>query len=521
MFEHIPLIFYALTGLINGIFAAVLGLFVYLKDKKEPINKSFGFFCLSAAVWSFGYFLWQISNNAEEALFWSRELMVGAIFIPSTFFHFIVTFLDEKQNNKKLIIIAYLFSSFFFIINFTKFFVERVETKLVFPFWPDPGPFYLSFLFIFFLFVIYSCYLLFKNYEKSTGIKRQQIKYIIIGTLFSFIGGSTNYFLWYGLPILPIGNIVAVTFIIFIAYAIFKHHLFDIKVIATELFAAILLIVLFFNAIGSEGSVRLGLNVFIFITGCIFGILLIRSVLKEVATRKKLAIAYEELKRIDIAKSEFMSMASHQLRTPLTSIKGYVSMLLEGDYGKVEEKHRKALNNVFQSSERLIKIVNDLLDVSRIELGKMELAKEKIKIEDLVLSSIEEMKRLKLVLKKPDFPIPELLADSLKIRQVILNLIDNAVRYTDQGTVEVGFLKKPNSIIIFISDTGDGLSNDEEKNIFSGFTRGSAGINLFVEGAGLGLYVAKKYLDLHRGRVWAESAGKGKGSTFYVELPIY
>jgi signal transduction histidine kinase len=219
-------------------------------------------------------------------------------------------------------------------------------------------------------------------------------------------------------------------------------------------------------------------------------------------------------------------MASHQLRTPLTSIKGYISMILEGDYGKLSQKAKKALENVFQSNERLIRIVNDLLNISRIELGKMELQKSPTNIKELLQSCYQELKpqaekkNLKLIFKPQKQKLPPLNIDELKIRQVILNLIDNAIRYTKKGKIEINLKRKPKSILISIKDTGEGLTREEQKHIFEGFTRGSAGINFFIEGAGLGLYVAKKYLDLHKGKIWAESPGKGKGSTFYVELPI-
>ncbi len=125
-----------------------------------------------------------------------------------------------------------------------------------------------------------------------------------------------------------------------------------------------------------------------------------------------------------------------------------------------------------------------------------------------------------LIFKKPKKPLPEIEIDALKIRQVFLNLIDNAIRYTNKGEIKIGTEKVGSSIQVSVRDTGEGLSEKEKKDIFEGFSRGSAGISYFIEGAGLGLYVAKKFLQLHQGKIWAESGGKGKGSTFYVELPI-
>ena len=236
--------------------------------------------------------------------------------------------------------------------------------------------------------------------------------------------------------------------------------------------------------------------------------------------------AYEDLKVLDRAKSEFISMASHQLRTPLSAIKGYISMLVEGSYGKIPKRAEEKMRNVFQSNERLIRLVNDLLDISKIEMGKMELEKKPVQMEDLLQSCFEEMKigadrkKLKFIFERPKEPLLKIEVDPLKFRQVILNLIDNAIRYTQEGEIEMKVEKIDSSIRISIRDTGEGLVGEEKKNIFERFSRGSAGLAHFVEGAGLGLYVAKKFLEIHGGRVWAASEGRDMGSTFFVEMPI-
>jgi len=254
---------------------------------------------------------------------------------------------------------------------------------------------------------------------------------------------------------------------------------------------------------------------------------LTKTLEKRVRERtKELQESYEKLKVLNRTKSEFISMASHQLRTPLSAIKGYISMIIEGTYGELPPKIKERMKNIFYSNERLIKIINDLLSISKIELGKMELEKTPIQIEDLVQSCYNEMeieakkKGLKFIFEKPETPLPKIELDSLKIRQVILNLIDNAIRYTQQGEINLKLVKTNSSILFLVKDTGGGLTKEEEKDIFEGFTRGSAGLNFFIEGSGLGLYIAKKFLELHNGKIWAESQGKNKGSTFYLELPL-
>lgn len=241
---------------------------------------------------------------------------------------------------------------------------------------------------------------------------------------------------------------------------------------------------------------------------------------------KELRTAYEELKKLDKAKSEFVSMASHQLRTPLSTIKGYASMLFEGSYGKLEPKQEEKLKNILASNERLIDLVNDLLDISKIDLGKMELNNTAFQMEKLVDDCCREImplakeKGLKFTWEKPAIPLPIIEADELKIKEAISNLLDNSVKYTKTGEIIVKLEEAGSSLRLSIKDTGEGITAEDAEKLFQTFGRGSAGINTFIEGAGLGLMVAKRFVDLHKGKLWVESEGAGKGSTFYLELPI-
>ncbi len=248
---------------------------------------------------------------------------------------------------------------------------------------------------------------------------------------------------------------------------------------------------------------------------------------REVEKRtKELQEAYEDLKKLDKAKSEFISIASHQLRTPLTAVKGYISMMQEGTYGKMPEKMEKPLDNIYVSNERLIKLVNDLLNVSRIEAGRMEMKLEKVSLEEMIVSVIEELsnvakeKDVYLKWEKSKETLPKISLDRDKIRQVVMNVIDNAIRYTEKGGVTIKAKESDGKIQILVSDTGVGLTKSELSKMFESFSRGAAGTRLYTEGVGLGLYVARRFVEVHDGKIWAESKGKGKGSIFYIELPI-
>jgi signal transduction histidine kinase len=195
------------------------------------------------------------------------------------------------------------------------------------------------------------------------------------------------------------------------------------------------------------------------------------------------------------------------------------------------------LEKVYQSNERLIRLVNDLLNVSRIESGTLMTDFQKTSIEKMISSIIDELKikaderKLYLSWQTPSASsghiLPEIMADTDKLRQVIMNIIDNAIKYTEKGGITVKAESKettpqyPNgSILIEIRDTGEGMEKDEMDNMFGSFTRGRAGAKHWVSGLGLGLYIAKKFTELHGGKIWVESEGEGKGSTFYIELPV-
>jgi signal transduction histidine kinase len=238
---------------------------------------------------------------------------------------------------------------------------------------------------------------------------------------------------------------------------------------------------------------------------------------------RELKQANEDLTKLDKAKSDFISIASHQLRTPLTAIKGFASMILEGSYGRTTKVVSDKLEKIYESAERLIRLVNDLLDLSHMEGGKMEFNFEKISLTQMVKSVAEELdiqaqkKKLKLTVSLPEREI-FVKADEQKLRQVVMNLIDNAVKYTEKGKVDVAIKEMEGKVLFSVKDTGMGMKPEELTSLFQKFVRGSEASHYHTEGAGIGLYVARQLIEAHQGRAWAESAGEGQGSTFFVEM---
>lgn len=234
----------------------------------------------------------------------------------------------------------------------------------------------------------------------------------------------------------------------------------------------------------------------------------------------------KQLQKLDSAKDEFLSMASHQLRTPLTSVKGYLSMVLEGDVGEVTSKQRRLLSEAFVSSERMVHLINDFLSVSRLQTGKFIIETHVVDVEKMVrqeinsLKSIASARGLKLKFKPPKDSLPKLLIDEAKMRQVVMNYVDNALFYSaDNSTIDISLSRNRNNLIFKVKDTGIGVPRAEKSQLFSKFYRASNARKRRPDGTGVGLYLAKKIIDAHQGKILFESS-EGKGSMFGFSLPI-
>ena len=240
---------------------------------------------------------------------------------------------------------------------------------------------------------------------------------------------------------------------------------------------------------------------------------------------KELRFSNRQLQRLDEAKNEFISMASHQLRTPLTSIKGYLDMMLEGDLGKISPTQRAVLREAFSSSERMVRLINDFLNVSRLQTGKFTIDKQSVDIAQILrdevslLKVVADQRSVEMVLKV-DKKIPSLAVDSEKIRQVMLNMIDNAIYYSNPHKKVVITLKSSGKMIEFsVKDSGIGVPKSEQANLFGKFFRGTNAKKRRPDGTGVGLFLAKKVILSHDGEMIFESE-EGKGSTFGFKLPV-
>ncbi len=200
--------FFAISGLLNGIAAIGLALLVYYRAPQNPSHWTYGLFGLTTAIWSFGYFFWQIAETKELALLWTRLLMAGAIFIPVTYLHHIFALRNDHFEKWNILKVNYILGGVFLFSNLTPSFIADVAPNRFFLFWPVPGMLFHVFLVWWVGIVIYGHYFLWDAYSKGIGVRRQQYLYLIVATLVGSIGGATNFPLWYGYEVLPYGNIL-------------------------------------------------------------------------------------------------------------------------------------------------------------------------------------------------------------------------------------------------------------------------------------------------------------------------
>lgn len=239
---------------------------------------------------------------------------------------------------------------------------------------------------------------------------------------------------------------------------------------------------------------------------------------------KQLRHANQRLKQLDQTKDEFISMASHQLRTPLTTIKGYLSMVLEGDVGPVTKSEREMIQHAFDGAERMVFLIGDLLNVSRLQSGKFVIENKPTDLNKMIGDEITQLQEtaknhhLTLTYKKPDkFPLLNL--DETKIRQVIMNFVDNAIYYTPaEGSITVALETTDKEVRFTVTDTGLGVPKEAQHHLFSKFYRAGNARKMRPDGTGLGLFMAKKVITAQGGAIIFNSV-EGKGSTFGFSFP--
>jgi signal transduction histidine kinase len=517
--------------------ALLLGLAVYLSDRTRKVNRNFLYQVFGVGVWVFCNMMADRAISADWMLIWSKLTIVGPMLFAYFFYRMSTLFPREKVLNPahEWAVRAGLIGLLLFVP--TRYNIAEVYLESDGSFAIHPGILYLAFFLYLLVLLITSFRTMFAGRKALSSQERSRVAYVGFGVgLTIFISAITNGIL----PVLGYSNLAnygpysIIIFISFTAYAIVRYHLFGIRVVATQLFVISLCVFTLAQMFIVETVQQKFVNGLFFTLSAVFGMFLIRSVQHEVENREKnerlaryLANANARLRELDKQKTEFVSIASHQLRAPVAAIRGYTSLIVEGSFGEVPKKFEEPLYRVVESGKRLSLMIDDFLNVTRIEQGRMTYHNDRLNLGNLLEIVFQELrlsaekKGLAFTISYPSGEPVWIVGDEGKLKQIFSNLIDNSIKYTQKGAIAVTLrrLDTHHAAIVEIKDTGIGISAEDQEQLFHKFSRATNANDANVYGTGLGLYIAKEIIRAHRGWIHVSSPGVGKGSTFSVEIP--
>ena len=456
--------YFGIVGLFNGIVALLVGLYVLFKDRRNPLYVSFFIFTMTVALWSIFYSVWQSQDSKERALFFMRLVMAPCYYIPFAFLWFAMTLL-EIDGRKKCLPFCLVTPTFFFLFSFSEWNVKDVVPKLFFPYWPVPGGLMHLYVVLFFIVVFYTFYLLLRGWFRSSGMRRWQLKWVTVTMLLTWSGGSTNWFLWYDIPIPPVPNVFVGVFLLLLAYAIIRRQLFDIDTLADIVQEARL------SAIGTLAA-----------------------------------------------------SINHEIRNPLYVVKGMAESFLankrDGMLNRLssEEREKKVdeiLEKTVEQISRAVEITKKLAEFSKPRLGPA--VPESVALGeavDRVLSFVgHELEMEKIKVEKKLSEEMTVHVDRKQLEEILLNLIINACQaMPGGGLLKISDQRQNGRVLVRISDTGVGIPRDTIKRIFEPFFSTKQ-----EKGTGLGLYIVKKLVERNSGKVRVTSELE-KGTTFTLEF---
>lgn len=525
------------SHLFPSISGLIIAIFVLRADIKNKAAQALLFTTSMFAVWCFLDLITWTSPRSDIIMFVWSTLMYFELLMYVGAFYFIYSFFNQKFPSFKTELAIFIMFLPLIVFGHTTLNLIGFDFTNCLRY-ASEGPLWQYYVYGFeFMFIGIISLLVVLEARKRTEKNKETILVTvgIISFLLLFSSGNIIGSFFDNWKVGQVGLFGMPIFVAFLGYILVQYQTFRVKLLATEALMAgqllLLISLLFVRTI--ENAQIIAIITIVFFS--LLGYLLIKSVRQEVEHRReieKLATKLEgsnmKLKELDKMKSEFVSIASHQLRSPLTSIRGYTSMILEGSYGPLSAKLKDPIERINQSARFMASSVEDYLNVSRIQSGNMKYEYSDfniVKITETIVESLRPLcikKGLLLTFKTDLLKQGITHADIGKTRQVIDNLLNNALKYTPHGSIGVVIHDEPKTkrLYIDITDTGIGMSEHHLSTMFEKFARASNANEIDVDGTGLGLFIARRMAREMGGDVTATSDGTNKGSVFTIELPL-
>ncbi len=462
-----------------------------------------------------------VTNLKTCSDIWFSEVPAGLVYyshlstaLVSLVIGFFVFYKEKDLLSKILLSLTVIFSiwSILDLITWTSF----SSLNIMFS-WSILG------IFDILLFIV--CYYFFRVYirnGKDINFLEKIILFILSVPIILMTPTTLNLidFNYNNIYIEPYGLFGAVFFVSFLAYLIVKFKAFDIKLIATQALVWGVLILVGSQFFFIKSTVNMVLNGITLVISSALGLIIIRGVKREIALREDLEVANRN-------QESLIHFVSHQLKGFFTKSKMIFAGIVEGDFGDSSETLKDAAKEGLLSDDNAVSMIQDILGASNLKKGTTTYNMKEVDFADVVRKVCGSFKKeieergLEFINNIPDTPV-KALADLTQITQVVKNLIDNSLKYTPKGSVEVSLSPEKkdgkDKVLLVIKDTGVGLSESDKNKLFTEGGKGDESLKVNVNSTGYGLYIVKKIVENHGGKIWAESDGRGMGSRFYVEL---
>ncbi|MDD5251782.1 MAG: ATP-binding protein [Patescibacteria group bacterium] len=518
----------------NVIFTAVLafglGMWVYYERRQVAHSTALAALLVTISFWSFAFVLWRMAPDVRQAQFWLRTIYFIGSLLPPLFLFFAWSLWRGSLPRTWQQVVLLLPNAFFFWL------IYGTETVIV----SGPTASAVSgsafiWLAAYFVVMIAVSLLLVRLAASHPDLDQRSLVAVIVGTIIAF---DSIFAVMYGGSLSSVANsfwiadIALLTGVFIIVGGLVREQLLlDLRLVGAEVFVLITSFIIVADIVVAQSFVDFALRLMALVVLVCYGILLIRNMVRGAQRIKEVRLLNEHviqmngrLLEADRAKTQFLSLASHQLRAPLGGMRSYLDMMLKGDFGPLNERQKHILDLNLGAIVQALQTIETFLNLARIELGKLELFRSQVDLLELtgrVLDSVRPLAQSRGLQIEVSIPgsIGMVECDGGKIYHVMLNLVDNAIKYTEKGTIRIVAKREAGRVEVRVSDSGIGLSVEETEHLFGLFRRGLSAARMDPSGAGLGLFLVKHIVAAHGGDVIVESAGKGQGSTFGFWLP--